>query len=100
MMPTVAQRGDQVTTGHGEVLQMYESKDIVRRIIDDGSFNHFTDLKPGASGGGIVGTGEWANTIFGIQSSHIDKVVNPYNIAATITADKHRTISSWVNRGL
>lgn len=80
--------------------QMHQSKDIVRRLIDNGSFNHYTDLKPGSSGGGIVGTGEWANTIFGIQSSHIDKSANPYNIAATITADKHRAISSWVTRAL
>jgi V8-like Glu-specific endopeptidase len=83
-----------------DCLRMHESKDIVRKLIDDGSFNHFTDLKPGSSGGGIVGTGEWANKVFGIQSSHIDKVANPYNIAATITADKYRVISSWVSRAL
>jgi len=82
-----------------DCLQMYESKDRVRKVLADGSFNHFTDLKPGASGGGIVGSGAWSNTIFGVQSSHIDEG-NRYNIASTITESKYRSIKSWVTRVL
>jgi glutamyl endopeptidase len=80
-------------------LQMYESRDRVRQVLSNGTINHYTDLKPGASGAGIVSTGAWANKVFAIQSSHID-AGNRYNIATLITSDKLRSISSWVTRAL
>jgi V8-like Glu-specific endopeptidase len=92
--PTVlhAYHGDKVAA-----LQMYESRDQVRQVVKLGYFNHYTDSKVGSSGGGIVGTGAWANKVYAVNSTEDARAgKTPYNMAAPITLEVYRTISQWV----
>ncbi len=78
--------------------KMMKSQDKVRRVFDNGTFNHYCDLEGGASGGAITGTGEWENKIFGIQSSeHILSDDVRYNIAFLITQETYDDIDTWKN---
>ena len=65
--------------------KMMTSQDKVRRVLDNGTFNHYCDLDSGSSGGAITGTGKWQDKIFGIESS--DRELSngaKYNIAVLI----------------
>lgn len=92
--PTVlcAYHGDKMSA-----LQMHESRDQVRKVAELGYFNHYTDSKLGSSGGGIVGTGAWANKVYAVSSTEDARAGrSPYNMAAPITLEVYRTISQWV----
>jgi V8-like Glu-specific endopeptidase len=84
---------------HGDLsqaLRMHESKDRVRKVLANGTFNHYLDEAKQSSGSGIALQG--TNTIVGIHSSSIDGT-NPYNIASTLTAEKVRYIAGWLKGG-
>ena len=85
---------------HGDLqggLAMHASSDSVRKVLSNGTFNHYTDMKPGASGAGITSTGSFADTVFGINSSEIIGR-NAYNIATAIDATNHRVLLEWAAR--
>ncbi len=79
--------------------KMTTSQDKVRRVFDNGWFNHYCDLDSGSSGGPITGTGEWQDKVFGIESS--DRELSngaKYNIAVLITAASHNDIITWATQ--
>ena len=84
---------------HGDIedgKDMMISKDKVRRVFDNGTFNHYIDLEKGASGGGITATREWEQVIIGVVSSHwTTDSGNKYNIATMITDDNYDVIEQW-----
>lgn len=80
-------------------LRMYSSKDKVRKVLGNGTFNHYMDMDKGSSGSGITGAGGWEDKIFGVNSSEVEGAT-PYNIATTITDDVHATIADWAIRPL
>lgn len=87
---------------HGDrndALRMYESHDQVRKVLGNGTFNHYMDMMPGASGAPILGAGGWENKVFGINSSQLEGA-KPYNIATAITATNRSVIASWAVRPL
>jgi V8-like Glu-specific endopeptidase len=85
---------------HGDLrggLAMHASQDQVRKVLSNGTFNHYTDMMPGASGAGITSTGNFSNTVFGINSSEVNGR-NSYNIAAAIDVANHRVLLDWAAR--
>jgi V8-like Glu-specific endopeptidase len=80
-------------------MRMYVSHDQVRKVLGNGTFNHYMDMMPGASGSPIVGAGGWDNKVFGINSSQLEgeKV---YNVATAITSANRPVIANWAVRTL
>jgi glutamyl endopeptidase len=82
-----------------DALQMYESHDQIRKVLGNGTLNHYMDMRPGASGGPIVGAGGWENKVFAINSSELEGI-KPYNIATAITTSNRPVIATWSVRAL
>lgn len=80
-------------------LRMYSSRDRVRKVLGNGTFNHYIDMTEGSSGSGITGEGGWEDKIFGINSSEVEGVT-PYNIATAITSANLAAITQWAIRPL
>ena len=102
VMPSPLNKPATLIGYHGDKdggLRQYTSQDKVRKVLGNGTFNHYMDMTHGASGSGITGTGAWQDKIFGINSSQIEGVT-PYNIAATITNGTYRVIVDWAVRPL
>ncbi len=88
-----------VAAYHGDIAsagKMVMSEDKVRRVFDNGTFNHYIDTEVGSSGGGITGTGEWENKIFATVSTDIRLGSgNKYNIGTLLTEEAVASIDEW-----
>lgn len=102
VMPSPLHKVARLIGYHGDKekgLRMHSSRDRVRKVLGNGTFNHYIDMEQGASGSGITGEGGWEDTIFGINSAEVEGST-PYNIATTITDANLAVITQWAVRPL
>jgi V8-like Glu-specific endopeptidase len=102
VMPSPLHKVARLIGYHGDKekgLRMHSSRDQVRKVLGNGTFNHYIDMEEGASGSGITGGGGWEDKIFGINSSEVEGST-PYNIATTIVDANLAVITQWAVRPL